>query len=247
LLHMRPFLLYSTNTPEAIRVYLAESVGLFCVEAQASYNQNSWWATYFGSIFLFAMYPLACYTAWCSRFLPSAFNEKDQVCHSIVDCLRLRGKNFTGTILWHACRFCYGILTLIQVFRATIFASFLALLLAIFVGIINATGTNPNFTAPIFVTFSLILSLVIVSSVVIPKIIRVASCGKVVVTKVLRDVNDLKLEHLPGGTTDPTVAQESGDSNAVVVVIAGQPVPEKFENDLRRLKEVLSSIEETSN
>mmetsp|Transcript_21669 Transcript_21669/g.51183 ORF Transcript_21669/g.51183 Transcript_21669/m.51183 type:complete len:209 (-) Transcript_21669:421-1047(-) len=208
---MRPFLLYSTNTPEAIRVYLAESVGLFCVEAQASYNQNSWWATYFGSILLFAMYALACYTAWCSRFLPSAFNEKDQV------------------------------------FRATIFASFLALLLAIFVGIINATGTNPNFTASIFVTFSLILSLVTVSSVVIPKIIRVASCGKVVVTKVLRDVNDLKLEHLPGGTTDPTVAQESGDSNAVVVVIAGQPVPEKFENDLRRLKEVLSSIEETSN
>ena len=115
------------------------------------------------------------------------------------------------------------------------------------VGIINATSTNPNLTASIFVTFTLILPLVTVSSIVLPKIKRVASGEKVVVTKVLRDVNGLKPKHGIDGRTDEVVAQESGDLNAVVIVKAGQPVPEKFENDLRRLKEVISSLEEISN
>ena len=145
------------------------------------------------------------------------------------------------------CLPCFGILTLLQVFRATIFASFLALLLAIFSGILQVTGTNPNFTASLLVTFSLALSLVTVSSVVLPKIIRIASGEKVVVTKVLRDVNGLKAEHRTDGRTNIDVVQESGDSSTVVVIKAGQPVPEKFENDLRRLREVLSSLEDISN
>ena len=110
------------------------------------------------------------------------------------------------------------------------------------------TGANPNVTASLSVTFSLALSLVTVSSVVLPKILRIASGEKVVVTKVLRDVNGLKPEHRTDGRTDTGVAQELGDSEATVVVIkAGQPVPEKFEKDLRRLREVLSSLEDISN
>jgi hypothetical protein len=42
-------------------------------------SDDSGWVKLFGSVYLAAMFVVACYVAWCSRNLPSAFNEKDLV------------------------------------------------------------------------------------------------------------------------------------------------------------------------
>ena len=42
-------------------------------------SDSSGWVMLFGSIYLVCMFILATYVAWCSRNLPSAFNEKDAV------------------------------------------------------------------------------------------------------------------------------------------------------------------------
>lgn len=128
-----------------------------------------------------------------------------------------------------------------QIFRAALISAVFALSMAIFVAIFDVTITNPNISSVIFVTFSLVVTMLTVSSVVIPKVTRVWSGEEVVLTKILRDINGLKPDRESRCVaTQPANQIQDGPnsvSGEVTFLKAIGPVPEELERHILRLKE----------
>ena len=205
----------------AVAIYDSKSIIEFTSDVKYGHQACSQpphsWPLYTGAIFVGMTYMLAFYVAWCSRNLPSVFNEKEQV------------------------------------FRSALISGLVSFILLGMVAVFDLADADPNVSSALSVTLIIFISMITISSLVVPKIQRARSGEEVVVTNILRDMTRSRQQarFTMGAADGPQTGTAffhgantiNGDeAPAVMTLKPDEAIPRVMEEHLYRLNDAILEL-----